>query len=117
MLNRYPLWKNLMVALVIAIGFSIRPQSLWRRSGLAGLCQPWCRSANQKPLDQVKKKSKPIPSNRRVGARLHPDPFNNTEDQLKGQDIVANKYWATISSPPSTWLRPPRLVEAIGAAP
>ena len=119
-LNRYPLWKYLMVIVVIANRFSIcSPQSYWRRPGLASLCQPWCRSQTRNPrsgegnLDEAK-----IPVKHAAfehGFILIR--FNNTEDQLKARDIVANKlgdnFITALNLAPST----PAWLEAIGAAP
>ncbi len=119
MLNRYPLWKYLMVVVVIAIGF------LYAAPIFTAKTRP-CRSlpaggrSQADTLDLVKETLDAAQIPVKHAAFEHGFilvRFKNTEEQLKARDIVANKlgdnFITALNLAPST----PAWLEAIGANP
>ena len=113
MLNKYPLWKSLMVAFVIAIGALYATPNLYGEdpavqvSGLRGV------EANAATLDSIKANLKAnnidftgvVLEKGQVLTR-----FKNTEDQLKARDVLDDKlgkqYSVALNLTPATpdWL-------------
>lgn len=120
MLNRYPLWKTLMVALIVALGALYAAPNLYGEdpavqvSGLRGV------EANVTTLDDIKGHlsdskidyASIVLENGQVLAR-----FKNTEDQLKARDVLddnlGKKYSVALNLTPAT----PEWLAGIGGTP
>ncbi|WP_043759871.1 protein translocase subunit SecD [Aeromonas taiwanensis] len=120
MLNRYPLWKYLMVIVVIAIGFLYAAPNLYGEDPALQVSASRGAEVKLETLDQVKETLEATGIPVKHAAFEHGFiliRFNNTEDQLKARDIVANKlgdnFITALNLAPST----PAWLEAIGAAP
>ncbi len=120
MLNRYPLWKYLMVILVIAIGFLYAAPNLYGEDPALQVSASRGAEVKLDTLDQVKETLEAAKIPVKHAAFEHGlilIRFKNTEDQLKARDIVANKlgdnFITALNLAPST----PAWLEAIGAAP
>ena len=120
MLNRYPLWKYLMVIVVIAIGFLYAAPNLYGEDPALQVSASRGAEVKLETLDQVKETLDEAKIPVKHAAFEHGFiliRFNNTEDQLKARDIVANKlgdnFITVLNLAPST----PAWLEAIGAAP
>lgn len=120
MLNKYPLWKTLMVALIVALGALYATPNLYGEdpavqvSGLRGV------EANVTTLDEIKGHL----SNSKIdyasivleqGQVL--TRFKNTEDQLKARDVLddnlSDKYSVALNLTPAT----PAWLSGIGGTP
>jgi len=119
-LNRYPLWKYLMVVLVIAIGFLYAAPNLYGEDPALQVSASRGAEVKLETLDLVKETLEAAKIPVKHAAFEHGFilvRFNNTEDQLKARDIVANKlgdnFITALNLAPST----PGWLEAIGAAP
>ena len=120
MLNRYPLWKYLMVILVIAIGFLYAAPNLYGEDPALQVSASRGAEVQLKTLDQVKAILDEAAIPVKHAAFEHGQilvRFTNTEDQLKARDLVATKlgddYVTALNLAPST----PAWLEAIGANP
>ena len=120
MLNRYPLWKYLMVVLVIAIGFLYAAPNLYGEDPALQVSASRGAEVKLDTLDLVKETLEAAKIPVKHAAFEHGFiliRFKNTEDQLKGRDVVANKlgdnFITALNLAPST----PAWLEAIGAAP
>ncbi|MGY3856799.1 protein translocase subunit SecD [Aeromonas sp. NJAU223] len=120
MLNRYPLWKYLMVVVVIAIGFLYAAPNLYGEDPALQVSASRGAEVKLETLDQVKETLDAAKIPVKHAAFEHGFilvRFNNTEDQLKARDVVANKlgdnFITALNLAPST----PAWLEAIGAAP
>ncbi|MBU2869299.1 protein translocase subunit SecD [Colwellia sp. E2M01] len=120
MLNKYPLWKTLMVAMIVAFGALYATPNLYGEapavqvSGLRGV------EADASTLDniqaQLKQHNLTFDSisleNGQVLTR-----FKNTEDQLKARDVLddslGNKFSVALNLTPNT----PEWLSAIGGTP
>ncbi|WP_375055527.1 protein translocase subunit SecD [Zobellella sp. DQSA1] len=120
MLNRYPLWKYLMVICVITISFLYAAPNLFGEdpalqvSGSRGTqVTPATLTQAQQTLDQagIDVISATLADNQLLIR------FRNTDDQLRGKDLVAetlgDNYITALNLAPST----PFWLEAIGAGP
>ncbi|PSJ36973.1 protein translocase subunit SecD [Zobellella taiwanensis] len=120
MLNRYPLWKYLMVIFVITISFLYAAPNLFGEdpalqvSGSRGTqVTPAILTQAQQSLQQagIDVKSAALADNQLLIR------FRNTDDQLRGKDLVAEAlgedYITALNLAPST----PAWLEAIGAGP
>jgi len=119
-LNKYPLWKTLMVALIVALGALYATPNLYGEdpavqvSGLRGV------EANIATLDEIKGHlsdhnidyASVVLEQGQVLTR-----FKNTEDQLKARDVLddnlGNKYSVALNLTPAT----PDWLSAIGGTP
>ena len=120
MLNKYPLWKTLMVALIIAIGALYATPNLFpddpavQISGLRGV------EANAATLDSIKAQLSEIKIDYKSivleGGQVLTR-FNNTEDQLKARDVLddnlGKKYSVALNLTPAT----PSWLSGIGGTP
>ncbi len=120
MLNRYPLWKYLMVVVVIAIGFLYAAPNLYGEDPALQVSASRGAEVKLDTLDLVKETLEAAKIPVKHAAFEHGFiliRFKNTEDQLKGRDVVANKlgdnFITALNLAPST----PAWLEAIGAAP
>ncbi|WP_421235515.1 protein translocase subunit SecD [Aeromonas enteropelogenes] len=120
MLNRYPLWKYLMVIVVIAIGFLYAAPNLYGEDPALQVSASRGAEVKLETLDLVKETVDAAKIPVKHAAFEHGlilVRFKNTEDQLKARDIVANKlgddFITALNLAPST----PAWLEAIGAAP
>ena len=109
MLNKYPLWKSLMVAFIVAIGALYATPNLYGEdpavqvSGLRGV------EANMATLDTIKAN---LTENNIAFTAIVLEKgqvltrFNNTEDQLKARDVIddklGNKYSVALNLTPAT---------------
>lgn len=114
MLNRFPLWKNLMVILVIAIGALYALPNIFGEDPAVQISGTRGQQANTQTLADVKNllASSQLPTksivleNGSILAR-----FDNTTDQLLAKDKIAeklgNNYSIALNLAPSTpaWLR------------
>ncbi|MBL1378665.1 protein translocase subunit SecD [Zobellella iuensis] len=120
MLNRYPLWKYLMVICVITISFLYAAPNLFGEdpalqvSGSRGTqVTPATLTQAQQTLDQagIEVLSAALADNQLLIR------FRNTDDQLRGKDLVAetlgDNYITALNLAPAT----PSWLEAIGAGP
>ena len=120
MLNRYPLWKYLMVIAVITISFLYAAPNLFGEdpalqvSGSRGTqVTPAVLTQAQQTLSKagIAVKSAALADDQLLIR------FRNTDDQLKGKDLVADAlgdgYITALNLAPST----PSWLEAIGAGP
>ncbi|MGR6980999.1 protein translocase subunit SecD [Testudinibacter sp. P27/CKL/0425] len=120
MLNRFPLWKNLMVIILVAIGILYALPNLYGEdpavqvSGTRG--QPADTTTYQRIEQVLQQNQLPVKSlqleNGSVLAK-----FNNTDDQLLAKDKLAeslgNSYSVALNLAPAT----PAWLEAIGGSP
>lgn len=120
MLNRYPLWKYLMVVFVIAIGFLYAAPNLYGEDPALQVSASRGAEVKLDTLDLVTQTLDEAKIPVKHAAFEHGlilIRFKNTEDQLKARDIVANKlgdnFITALNLAPST----PAWLEAIGAAP
>ncbi|KTA83400.1 protein translocase subunit SecD [Aeromonas salmonicida] len=120
MLNRYPLWKYLMVVFVIAIGFLYAAPNLYGEDPALQISASRGAEVKLETLDQVKETLEAAQIPVKHAAFEHGFiliRFKNTEDQLKARDVVASKlgdnFITALNLAPST----PAWLEAIGAAP
>ena len=120
MLNRFPLWKNLMVALVVIIGILYSAPNLYGEDPALQVSAARGMDIKASSLDDIKKildqngikfKSAVLEKGQ-VLVR-----FNNTEDQLKSKELVTEKlseqYVVALNLAPAT----PAWLTAIGAGP
>ncbi len=120
MLNRFPLWKNLMVALVVIIGILYSAPNLYGEDPALQVSAARGMDIKASSLDDIKKildqngikfKSAVLEKGQ-VLVR-----FNNTEDQLKSKELVADKlgeqYVVALNLAPAT----PAWLTAIGGGP
>lgn len=120
MLNKYPLWKTLMVTCIVAIGALYATPNLFGESpavqvsGLRGV------EANAATLDTIKAQlqanSLSFDSISLEGGQILTR-FTNTEDQLKARDLLdknlGKKYSVALNLTPNT----PDWLAAIGGSP
>ena len=96
MLNRYPLWKNLMVILVVAIGALYSLPNIYGEDPAVQISGTRGQQADTTALTEVqnvlKENNLPTKSivleNGSILAR-----FTNTDDQLLAKDKIAEKTW------------------------
>ncbi|QQF76642.1 protein translocase subunit SecD [Histophilus somni] len=120
MLNRYPLWKNLMVILVIAIGVLYSLPNLYGEDPAVQISGTRGQTADINVLTNVQtlleQNNLPIKSiileNGSILAR-----FNNTDDQLLAKDKIieqlGNNYSVALNLAPAT----PEWLTSIGGEP
>jgi preprotein translocase subunit SecD len=119
-LNKYPLWKTLMVALIVAIGALYATPNLFGESpavqvsGLRGV------EANTATLDTIKAQLKANNlsfDSIALEAGQVLTRFTNTEDQLKARDLLdenlGKQYSVALNLTPNT----PEWLAAIGGSP
>nr|WP_274381353.1 protein translocase subunit SecD [Aeromonas jandaei] len=119
-MNRYPLWKYLMVIVVIAIGFLYAAPNLYGEDPALQVSASRGAEVKLDTLDLVKEALDEAKIPVKHAAFEHGlilIRFKNTEDQLKARDVVANKlgdnFITALNLAPST----PAWLEAIGANP
>nr|WP_280529034.1 protein translocase subunit SecD [Aeromonas sobria] len=119
-MNRYPLWKYLMVVVVIAIGFLYAAPNLYGEDPALQVSASRGAEVKLDTLDLVKETLEAANIPVKHAAFEHGlilIRFKNTEEQLKARDVVANKlgdnFITALNLAPST----PAWLEAIGAAP
>ncbi|KUE80192.1 protein translocase subunit SecD [Aeromonas schubertii] len=120
MLNRFPLWKNLMVILVIAIGFLYAAPNLYGEDPALQVSASRGAEVQLSTLEQVKgildEAGIPIKHAAFEQGQILVR-FTNTEAQLKARDLVAAKlgdnFVVALNLAPST----PAWLESVGAAP
>ena len=120
MLNRYPLWKYIIICIVIVLGILYALPNLYGEDPAVQVSATRSTEINNGSLGQIEGilENKNIPYKSIVlderGVLVR---FNNTEDQLKAQDAIREKfnrgYIVALNLAPSTpsWLR------AINASP
>ena len=113
MLNRYPLWKNLMVIFIVAIGILYSLPNIYGEDPAVQISGTRGQEANTSVLGQVQDvlKTNNLPTksivleNGSILAR-----FTNTDDQLLAKDKIAerlgNNYTTALNLAPATpaWL-------------
>ena len=120
MLNRFPLWKNLMVALVVIVGFLYSAPNLYGEDPALQVSAARGVEVQASTLDEVKKvletnglkfKSALLDKGQ-ILVR-----FTNTDDQLKSKELVAQalgeQFIVALNLAPAT----PAWLTAIGAGP
>ncbi|PJG59453.1 protein translocase subunit SecD [Aeromonas cavernicola] len=120
MLNRYPLWKYLMVIVVIAIGFLYAAPNLYGEDPALQVSASRGAEVKLETLDLVNETLNAAKIPVKHAAFEHGFilvRFKNTEDQLKARDVVATKlgdnFITALNLAPAT----PAWLNAIGAAP
>ena len=120
MLNRYPLWKNLMVIFIVAIGILYSLPNIYGEDPAVQISGTRGQEANTSVLGQIQDvlKTNNLPTksivleNGSILAR-----FNNTDDQLFAKDKIAerlgNNYTTALNLAPAT----PAWLSMFGAAP
>ncbi|MFU2058051.1 protein translocase subunit SecD [Avibacterium volantium] len=120
MLNRYPLWKNIMVTLVVAIGVLYSLPNLYGEDPAVQISGTRGQEANTTTLSNVQTllnenhlTTKSIKlENGSILAR-----FNNTDDQLLAKDKISeklgNSYSVALNLAPAT----PKWLSDIGGSP
>lgn len=120
MLNRYPLWKNLMVILVVAIGVLYSLPNIYGEDPAVQISGTRGQQADTTTLGLVQEvlKTNNLPTKSIVleqGSILAR--FNNTDDQLLAKDKIAEKlgtnYTTALNLAPAT----PAWLSKIGANP
>ena len=120
MLNKYPLWKTLLVAIIVALGALYATPNLYGESpavqvsGLRGV------EANTATLDRIKAQLEEnnltftsiALENGQVLTR-----FNNTEDQLKARDVLDDNLGKQFSVALNLTPNTPEWLAAIGGTP
>ncbi|MDV2858127.1 MULTISPECIES: protein translocase subunit SecD [Oceanimonas] len=120
MLNRYPLWKYLMVILVITISFLYAAPNLFGEDPALQVSGSRGTQVSSETLVQAQQSLTQAGIDVKSAA-LENDQllirFTNTDDQLRGKDIVSealsDDYITALNLAPST----PAWLEAIGAGP
>ncbi len=120
MLNRFPLWKNLMVALVVIVGFLYSAPNLYGEDPALQVSAARGAEVQASTLDDVKKildthslkfKSAVLEKGQ-ILVR-----FTNTDDQLKSKELVTtalgDQFIVALNLAPAT----PAWLTAIGAGP
>ena len=120
MLNRFPLWKNLMVAFVVIIGFLYSAPNLYGEDPALQVSAARGAEVQVDTLDKVKSileqhhlaiKSAVLEKGQLLVR------FNNTEDQLKSKEFVSqalgDQFVVALNLAPAT----PAWLAAIGAGP
>ena len=120
MLNRFPLWKNLLVALVVIVGFLYSAPNLYGEDPALQVSAARGAEVQASTLDSVKKvleanglkfKSALLDKGQ-ILVR-----FTNTDDQLKSKELVAqalgDQFIVALNLAPAT----PAWLTAIGAGP
>ena len=120
MLNRFPLWKNLMVALVVIVGFLYSAPNLYGEDPALQVSAARGAEVQASTLDSVKKvleanglkfKSALLDKGQ-ILVR-----FTSTDDQLKSKELVAqalgDQFIVALNLAPAT----PGWLTAIGAGP
>ncbi len=120
MLNKYPLWKTLMVAFIVAFGALYATPNLYGEDPAVQVSGKRGVEANAATLDTIKANlainnidyASIVLEKGQVLAR-----FKNTEDQLKARDVLdddlGEKYSVALNLTPDT----PDWLAAIGGAP
>ena len=120
MLNRFPLWKNLMVALVVIVGFLYSAPNLYGEDPALQVSAARGVEVQASTLDEVKKvlETNGLKFNSALldkGQILVR--FTNTDDQLKSKELVAQalgeQFIVALNLAPAT----PAWLTAIGAGP
>ncbi len=120
MLNKYPLWKTLMVAMIVALGALYATPNLYGESpavqvsGLRGV------EADAATLDSVKahlEESKLSYDSIALEKGQILTRFNNTEEQLKARDILDDKLGKKFSVALNLTPNTPDWLAAIGGTP
>lgn len=120
MLNRYPLWKNLMVILVVAIGVLYSLPNIYGEDPAVQISGTRGQQANTATLGQVQEvlKANNLPTKSIVleqGSILAR--FNNTDDQLLAKDKIAEKLGTSYSTALNLAPATPAWLSSIGANP
>ncbi|OOF86530.1 protein-export membrane protein SecD [Rodentibacter ratti] len=120
MLNRYPLWKNLMVILVVAIGVLYSLPNIYGEDPAVQISGTRGQQANTATLGQVQEvlKANNLPTKSIVleqGSILAR--FNNTDDQLLAKDKIAEKLGTNYSTALNLAPATPAWLSSIGANP
>lgn len=120
MLNRYPLWKNLMVILVVAIGVLYSLPNIYGEDPAVQISGTRGQQANTATLGQVQDvlKANNLSTKSIVleqGSILAR--FNNTDDQLLAKDKIAEKLGANYSTALNLAPATPTWLSSIGANP
>ncbi len=114
MLNRYPVWKYILIAIVIIVGALYAMPNIYGEDPAVQLSATRSTTVNNGTLGQVEGllENNNIPYKKIVlDSRGILVRFHNTEDQLKAQDIIRDKfnrgYIVALNLAPSTpsWLR------------
>jgi preprotein translocase subunit SecD len=119
-LNRFPLWKNLMVIILVAIGFLYAAPNLYGEDPALQVSASRGAEVQLSTLDQVKGILDGAGIPVKHAAFEHGQiliRFTNTEQQLKARDLVAkdlgDNFVVALNLAPST----PSWLESVGAAP
>ena len=113
MLNRFPLWKNLMVALVVIIGFLYSAPNLYGEDPALQVSAARGAEVQAQTLDQVKQvldEHKLAIKSALLDKGQILVRFNNTDDQLKSKELVSqvlgDQYVVALNLAPATpsWL-------------
>ncbi|QIA77752.1 protein translocase subunit SecD [Rodentibacter caecimuris] len=120
MLNRYPLWKNLMVILVVAIGVLYSLPNIYGEDPAVQISGTRGLQANTTTLGQVQEvlKANNLSTKSIVleqGSILAR--FNNTDDQLLAKDKIAEKLGTNYSTALNLAPATPTWLSSIGANP
>ena len=120
MLNRFPLWKNLLVVLVVIVGFLYSAPNLYGEDPALQVSAARGAEVQASTLDDVKKildthslkfKSAVLEKGQ-ILVR-----FTNTDDQLKSKELVTtalgDQFIVALNLAPAT----PKWLSAIGASP
>lgn len=120
MLNRFPLWKNLMVALVVIIGFLYSAPNLYGEDPALQVSAARGAEVQAQTLDQVKQvldEHKLAIKSALLDKGQILVRFNNTDDQLKSKELVSqvlgDQYVVALNLAPAT----PSWLAAIGGSP
>lgn len=120
MLNRYPLWKYLMVAIVVIIGTLYSAPNLYGEDPALQVSAIRGHDVKVDTMDVVKKSldtakisiKSAVLENNQILVR-----FNNTDDQLRAKELVTqalgDKFITALNLAPAT----PKWLSSIGASP
>lgn len=113
MLNKFPLWKNIMVFLVIAIGFFYALPNLYGEDPALQISGTHGTELDQKTVDSIKNtlEAKNISGNYEFENSQLLIRFKNTDEQLAAREIVSkslsDNYIVALNLAPATpeWMR------------
>ena len=113
MLNKFPLWKNIMVFLVIAIGFFYALPNLYGEDPALQISGTHGTELDQKTVDSIKNTldAKNISGNYEFENSQLLIRFKNTDEQLAAREIVSkslsDNYIVALNLAPATpeWMR------------
>jgi preprotein translocase subunit SecD len=117
MQNKYPLWKNILLVLMVVFGFIYALPNLYTEDPSIQISGPTAAASFEPKVAEALKSAGLEPKTIEVQGRDLLVRFNSTDPQLKAQDVIkallGEDYVVALNLAPST----PKWLAAIGAEP